>query len=46
MFENGNCFDYMIEKYWENVIDNDIIFIVMGGVNYKEFVILNFYIDV
>lgn len=46
VFENGNCEEYIMEKYWENVIGNDIVFIVMGGVDYKKFVIFNFYIDV
>ena len=45
-FENGNCPDYMTEKYWENAIDNDIIPIVMGGANYKVLAIPNSYIDV
>lgn len=46
VFENGNCFEYIIEKYWENFIDNNIVLVVMGGVDYKVFVILNLFIDV
>ena len=45
-FENGNCPDYITEKYWENAIDNGIVPIVMGGADYKTLAIPNSYIDV
>ncbi|XP_078356991.1 glycoprotein 3-alpha-L-fucosyltransferase A-like [Oculina patagonica] len=45
-FENGNCADYITEKYWENAIGNDIVPIVMGGADYKALAIPNSYIDV
>lgn len=45
-FENGNCQDYITEKYWENAIGNDIVPIVMGGADYKSLAIPNSYIDV
>ena len=45
-FENGNCEDYITEKYWENAIDNDAVPIVMGGADYKALAIPNSYIDV
>ena len=45
-FENGNCPDYITEKYWENAIDNDIVPIVMGGADYKALAIPNSYINV
>ena len=35
-FENGNCHDYITEKYWENALENDIVPIVMGGANYSN----------
>ena len=45
-FENGNCEEYITEKYWENAIGNDIVPIVMGGADYKALAIPNSYIDV
>lgn len=45
-FENGNCPDYITEKYWENAIGNDVVPIVMGGADYKALAIPNSYIDV
>lgn len=45
-FENGNCEEYITEKYWENAIGNDIVPIVMGGADYKTLAIPNSYIDV
>ena len=45
-FENGNCPDYITEKYWENAIDNNIVPVVMGGADYKTLAIPNSYIDV
>ena len=45
-FENGNCPDYITEKYWENAIDNGIVPVVLGGADYKALAIPNSYIDV
>ena len=45
-FENGNCPEYITEKYWENAIDNNIVPVVMGGADYKALAIPNSYIDV
>ncbi|XP_068712391.1 glycoprotein 3-alpha-L-fucosyltransferase A-like [Montipora capricornis] len=45
-FENGNCPEYITEKYWENSIDNNIVPVVMGGADYKALVIPNSFIDV
>ena len=45
-FENGNCPDYVTEKYWENAIGNSIVPVVMGGADYKALAIPNSYIDV
>ena len=45
-FENGNCPEYITEKYWENAIDNNIVPVVMGGADYKSLAIPNSYIDV
>lgn len=41
-----NCEDYIIEKYWCNFFEFGLVFVVMGGVDYKVFVILGFYINV
>ena len=45
-FENGNCPDYITEKYWDNAIGNSIVPVVMGGADYKTLAIPNSYIDV
>lgn len=45
-FENGNCDEYITEKYWENAIANDVIPIVMGGGNDLKSLIPNSYINV
>lgn len=47
-FENGNCHDYITEKYWDNALENDIVPVVMGGANYSNpaLAIPNSYIDV
>ena len=45
-FENGNCPEYITEKYWVNAIDNNILPVVMGGADYKALAIPNSYINV
>ena len=45
-FENGNCIDYITEKYWENAIGNDIVPVVMGAADYKALAIPGSYINV
>lgn len=45
-FENGNCPEYITEKYWENAIENNIVPVVMGGADYGTLAIPNSYIDV
>ena len=45
-FENGNCLDYITEKYWENAIENEILPVVMGGADYSSLAIPGSYIDV
>ena len=35
-FENGNCIDYICEKYWINSLQNDIVPVVFGGGNYSN----------
>ena len=35
-FENGNCIDYISEKYWINSLQNDIVPVVFGGGNYSN----------
>ncbi|KAK3734423.1 hypothetical protein QZH41_007306 [Actinostola sp. cb2023] len=47
-FENGNCREYITEKYWENALGNDVVPIVMGGGDYSnpKLAIPHSYIDV
>jgi hypothetical protein len=47
-FENGNCDEYITEKYWDNALENDVVPIVMGGANYSNpaLAIPNSFIDV
>ncbi|XP_031574717.1 galactoside 3(4)-L-fucosyltransferase-like [Actinia tenebrosa] len=47
-FENGNCHDYITEKYWDNALENDIVPVVMGGADYSSpaLAIPNSYMDV
>ena len=35
-FENGNCIDYITEKYWITSLQNDIVPVVLGGGNYSN----------
>lgn len=35
-FENGNCYHYVTEKYWQNALMNDIVPVVMGGAVLEE----------
>ena len=35
-FENGNCIDYISEKYWINSLQNNIVPVVFGGGNYSN----------
>lgn len=34
--ENGNCIDYVTEKYWITSLQNDIVPVVLGGGNYSN----------
>lgn len=46
-FENSLCKDYIIEKYWRNVLEWGLVFVVFGVFNYIfDEVILGFFIKV
>lgn len=45
-FENGNCVDYVTEKYWGGPLELGIVPVVLGGANYSEMAIPGSYINV
>lgn len=45
-FENGNCVDYLTEKYWGGPLELGIVPVVLGGANYSEMAIPGSYINV
>lgn len=45
-FENGNCIDYVTEKYWGGPLEVGIVPVVLGGANYSEMAIPGSYINV
>ncbi|XP_078351112.1 4-galactosyl-N-acetylglucosaminide 3-alpha-L-fucosyltransferase FUT5-like [Oculina patagonica] len=45
-FENGNCVDYITEKYWGTPLDLGIVPVVLGGADYKKIAIPGSYIDI
>lgn len=45
-FENGNCVDYITEKYWDTPLDLGIVPVVLGGADYKKIAIPGSYINV
>ena len=46
-FENGQCYNYVTEKYWENALMNDIVPVVIGGsLLEKKLVVPKTYIDI
>lgn len=45
-FENGNCVDYVTEKYWGTPLDLGIVPLVLGGADYKKIAIPGSYINV
>ena len=45
-FENGNCVDYLTEKYWGTPLELGIVPVVMGGANYSQMAIPGSYINV
>ncbi|CAH3042395.1 unnamed protein product [Porites lobata] len=45
-FENALCEDYITEKYWEHLGDEDVVPVVMGGANYTKLAIPGSYINV
>ena len=45
-FENGNCVDYITEKYWGTPLDLGIVPVVLGGADYKKIAIPGSYINV
>lgn len=44
--ENGNCVDYVTEKYWGGPLELGIVPVVLGGANYSEMAIPGSYISV
>ena len=44
-FENGNCVDYLTEKYWGAPLDHGILPVVLGGANYTAMAIPGSYIN-
>lgn len=45
-FENGNCVDYVTEKYWGGPLELGIVPVVLGGANYSDMAIPGSYINV
>lgn len=45
-FENALCEDYITEKYWGRIGDENVIPIVLGGANYSKLAIPGSYINV
>ena len=45
-FENGNCIDYVTEKYWGTPLELGIVPLVLGGANYSQMAIPGSYINV
>lgn len=46
LFENGNCVDYVTDKYWGPPLDLGIVPVVLGGAHYKKIAIPGSYINV
>lgn len=44
-FENGNCVDYITEKYWGSPLELGIVPVVLGGADYKNIAIPGSYIN-
>ena len=45
-FENALCEDYITEKYWDNLGEENVIPVVMGGADYTKLAIPGSYINV
>ncbi|XP_068733653.1 4-galactosyl-N-acetylglucosaminide 3-alpha-L-fucosyltransferase FUT6-like [Montipora capricornis] len=45
-FENALCKDYLTEKYWDHLGEENVIPVVMGGANYAKLAIPGSYINV
>lgn len=45
-FENALCKDYLTEKYWDHLGEENVIPVVMGGANYTKLAIPGSYINV
>jgi len=45
-FENALCEDYVTEKYWGHLGDENVVPVVMGGANYTKLAVPGSYINV